>query len=63
MQLCRIISKTQRKITFMKLNAVRAMLIVSLIIILVYILGLFLPIIKNSKDSKIKDLHKTEYII
>ena len=47
----------------MKLNAVLAMLIVSLIIILVYILGLFLPIIKNSKDSKIKDLHKTEYII
>ena len=47
----------------MKLNAVRAMLITSLIIILVYILGLFLPIIKNSKDSKIKNFYKVEYII
>ncbi len=47
----------------MKLNAVRAMLITSLIIILLYILGLFLPIIKNSKDSKIKDFYKVEYII
>jgi len=36
----------------MKLNAVRSMLIVSLIIILLYILGLFLPIIKNTKNSK-----------
>ena len=36
----------------MKLNAVRAMMIVSLIIILLYILGLFLPIIKNTKQSK-----------
>ena len=47
----------------MKLNTVRAMLITSLIIILLYILGLFLPIIKNSKDSKIKDFYKVEYII
>ena len=39
----------------MKINAVRAMLIVSLAIILLYILGLFLPIIKNTKDSKIYD--------
>jgi len=37
----------------MKINAVRAMLITSLIIILLYILGLFLPIIKNTKNSKI----------
>ena len=37
----------------MKLNAVRSMLIVSLVIILLYILGLFLPIIQNTKDSKI----------
>ena len=36
----------------MKINGVRAMLIVSLIIILLYILGLFLPIIKNTKNSK-----------
>ena len=39
----------------MKINAVRAMLIVSLVIILLYILGLFLPIIKNTKSSKIYD--------
>ena len=44
----------------MKINAVRAMLIASLIIILFYILGLFLPIIKNTKDSKIKDFYKIE---
>ena len=37
----------------MKINGVRAMLIVSLVIILLYILGLFLPIIKNTKNSKI----------
>ena len=37
----------------MKINAVRAMLIVSILIILLYILGLFLPIIKNTKESKI----------
>jgi len=36
----------------MKLNAVKAMLIVSLIIILLYVLGLFLPIIMNTKESK-----------
>jgi len=47
----------------MKLNAVRSMLIASLIIILLYILGLFLPIIKHSKDSKIKDFYKVEYIV
>ena len=39
----------------MKINAVRAMLIVSLLIILLYVLGLFLPIIKNTKDSRIYD--------
>ena len=37
----------------MKIDGVRAMLIVSLVIILLYILGLFLPIIKNTKSSKI----------
>jgi len=37
----------------MKINSVRAMLIISLLIILLYILGLFLPIIKNTKTSKI----------
>ena len=47
----------------MKLNAVRAMLITSLIIVLLYILGLYLPIIKNSKESKIKNFYKINYII
>jgi len=47
----------------MKLNAVRAMLIASLIIILLYVLGLFLPIIKNSKESKINNFYKIDYII
>ena len=47
----------------MKINTVRAMLLASLFIILLYILGLFLPIIKNSKDSEIKDVNKIEYII
>ncbi len=47
----------------MKLNAVRSMLIVSIVIILFYILGLFLPIIKNTKDSKIENLYKIENII
>jgi len=47
----------------MKLNAVRGMLIASLIIILLYVLGLFLPIIKNSKESKINNFYKIDYII
>tara|TARA_B100002049_G_scaffold8586_1_gene6191 strand:- start:368 stop:511 length:144 start_codon:yes stop_codon:yes gene_type:complete len=47
----------------MKINAVRGMLLASLIIILLYVLGLFLPIIKNSKDSEIRDINKIEYII
>ena len=46
----------------MKLNAVRLMLITSLIIILFYVLGLFLPIIKNTKESKIYNQIKTEFI-
>tara|TARA_Y100000590_G_scaffold452923_1_gene596964 strand:- start:755 stop:904 length:150 start_codon:yes stop_codon:yes gene_type:complete len=36
----------------MKINAVKMMIIVSLAIIVLYILGLFLPIIKNTKESK-----------
>jgi len=49
----------------MKINGVRAMLVVSLIIILLYILGLFLPIIKNTKNSKIyeKDLIKNTSLL
>ena len=41
-----------KKNNFMKINAVRAMLIVSLVIILLYILGLFLPIILNTKKTE-----------
>ena len=47
----------------MKLNAVRAMLIASLIIILLYVLGLFLPIIKNSEQSKTSKSYEIEYSI
>ncbi len=47
----------------MKINTARAMLLASLIIILLYVLGLFLPIIKNSKDSEIRDINKIEYVI
>jgi len=47
----------------MKFNAVKAMLIVSLFIILLYILGLFLPIIKNTKESKLQNLVKIQLLI
>ena len=46
----------------MKINAVRFMIIISLAIIILYVLGLFLPIIKNTKESKIDFLIKTNYI-
>ena len=46
----------------MKLNAVRSMLIASLIIILLYILGLFLPIIKNTKESKIDNQNIIKFV-
>ena len=36
----------------MKINAVKTMIVVSLLIIILYTLGLFLPIIKNTKNSK-----------
>ena len=47
----------------MKLNAVKAMLIVSLIIILLYTLGLFLPIIKNSKETNKKNFQQIENML
>jgi len=47
----------------MKLNAVKAMLITSIIIIFLYIIGLIIPIIKNSKDVKFIHSYKIEYII
>ena len=40
----------------MKINAVKAMIIASAVIIILYVLGLFLPIIKNTKNSKIDEL-------
>ena len=39
----------------MKFNAVRAMIIISLMIIILYVMGLFLPIIKNTKESRIEN--------
>jgi len=50
----------------MKINAVRAMLITSLVIILLYILGLFIPIINNTQNSKIYDnciIRYTKFLI
>jgi len=47
----------------MKLNAVRLMLITSIAIILLYVLGLFLPIIKNSKESNNIKFYKTKNLI
>ena len=47
----------------MKLNAVRAMLIASLIIILLYVMGLFLPIIKNTKETRIKNFYIKEFTL
>ena len=46
----------------MKINAVRAIIIASLIIIVLYTLGLFLPIIKNTKNSKIQITFKTKVV-
>ena len=47
----------------MKINTVRAMLLASLIIILLYVLGLFLPIIKNTKESNVENLYIKEFTI
>jgi len=38
----------------MKINAIRAFIIASLVIILLYALGLFLPIIMTSKTSSVE---------
>ena len=46
----------------MKINAVRAIIIVSLAIIIIYTLGLFLPIINNTKDSKINYLSQEKMV-
>ena len=42
----------------MKINAVKGIIIASLVIIILYTLGLFLPIIKNTKNSKIQNLYE-----
>jgi hypothetical protein len=47
----------------MKINAVKGIIIVSLVIIILYTLGLFLPIIKNTKNSAIQKLYKITYKI
>ena len=47
----------------MKINPVRAVIVVSLFIIILYVLGLFLPIIKNTKESKIDNSTKTQFIV
>tara|TARA_Y100000590_G_scaffold404355_1_gene491790 strand:- start:825 stop:968 length:144 start_codon:yes stop_codon:yes gene_type:complete len=44
----------------MKINGIRAMIVISIIIVALYILGLFLPIIKNTKESKMDSLIKTK---
>ncbi len=44
----------------MKINAMRAFLISALIIIILYALGLFLPIIMKSKDSKYHKFSETK---
>ncbi len=46
----------------MKFNSVRVLIIISLIIIFVYTLGLFLPIIFNTKNSKIEKFSKVHFV-
>ena len=46
----------------MKINAMRAFLISALIIIILYTLGLFLPIMMKSKDSKLHKFSETELV-
>ena len=46
----------------MKINAIKAMIIASLIIICLYVLGLFLPIMMKSKDSKLHKLSETKLV-
>ena len=54
---CLILSgKKNIKSKIMKINAIRTLILASLAIIILYTLGLFLPIITNTKDSKIQNL-------
>ena len=47
----------------MKIYAMRAFLISALIIIILYALGLFLPIMMKSKDSKYHKFSETELFV
>ena len=46
----------------MKINAMQAFLISALVIIILYALGLFLPIMMKSKDSKYHKFSETELV-
>ena len=47
----------------MKMNAIRAMLIASILIIVLYCLGLFLPIILNTKkETKIFNYYQNKIV-
>ena len=46
----------------MKINTVRALIVVSITIIILYTLGLFLPIIKNTKESKANYFFNSELV-
>ena len=46
----------------MEINAMRAFLISALIIIILYTLGLFLPIMMKSKDSKLYKFSETKLV-
>ena len=47
----------------MKINVVRAIIIASLVIIILYIIGLYLPIVINTKDSKIYNFFEKYSVI
>ena len=46
----------------MKINAMRSFIISGLVIIILYTLGLFLPIMMKSKDSKYHKFSETELV-
>ena len=46
----------------MKINAMRAFLISALVIIILYTLGLFLPIMMKSKNSKYYKISETKLV-
>jgi hypothetical protein len=46
----------------MKINSVKLLIITSLLIIILYTLGLFLPIITNTKNSKIDNIFKNKVV-